>query len=465
MERHTTFFVGDLKPLNLCGKTIGYEADVSAYEVPFEINPTEGEHDFNKCDGCKANLPELIKRLNDKFEGYGDVKKAFPNCCPTHSQLVNVKEFKIADFTNVPETVAKKIIYTKQHIINNHNSENWYKKITDYIEYTVESFGKMPTGCGEPLYLSEFFKYIPDLFKGRKDIPTDKKTRILEYLNSYQLPNKKAGTDFNILLNTYESWLKIFPFEISYFSHLKQYFEKQLPISNGKMEVNLYSGVAKTKMHTKVSLIEALIGLTNDLITQLNGLILHEKGQLTDPQKIKMELIINSRKMKLKQGYSNSSPNEEQRYRNILQEWFKDEKKFIDEISPVMKELPTPPVETKTDKLKNTLCKFGFLNLPMVKDLTPQQQEQIIVLLSSNKLPYQIAMIDYLGFIKYIEKEHFQAKYKLHKELSKWFDSDKEGRAVKANISCLLENSTENKNRYTAHLHKETVKKDYEQLK
>ena len=323
----------------------------------------------------------------------------------------------------------------------------------------------MPKECGEPLYLSDYFDYTTNLLKGYEDVPQNKKDKLIEYINLHLKPSKKATTDLNVLVGTYEKWLKIFPFEISYFGNLKQHFEKQLPLLNGNPEENMYTGLAKAKIHTKNSLIEALINLTNDLITQLNGLILYEKGQLTDPQKIKMELIINSRKMKLKQGYNNSSPNEEQRYRNILKDWFKDEKNFIDEISPVLKELPTPPTETKTDKLKNTLSKYRFLSLPKVKDLTPQQQEQLIVLLSSNKLPYQIAMIDYLGFIKYLEKEHFQAKYKLNKELSKWFDSDKDGRAVKANISCLLGNSTENKNRYTAHLHKETVQKDYEKLK
>jgi len=65
---------------------------------------------------------------------------------------------------------------------------------------------------------------------------------------------------------------------------------------------------------------------------------------LTEPQKIKLELVLNERKMKLKQGYVNSSKDEEQRYRKILKEWFADEKRFIDEVTPIVKALPPQPI-------------------------------------------------------------------------------------------------------------------------
>jgi len=59
----------------------------------------------------------------------------------------------------------------------------------------------------------------------------------------------------------------------------------------------------------------------------------------------------------------------------------------------------------------------------------------------------------------------FQIKNKLYKEVSKWFDSDKDGRNVKGNIYVLSKSSKEDKTRYTAFKHKEKVIKDYEQLK
>ena len=269
----------------------------------------------------------------------------------------------------------------------------------------------------------------------------------------------------NILYSTYQKWLKVFPFEISFFSTLKPHFEKQLPILNGKPETNKYTGLAKVKMHTKSSLFDALLNLTNSIITQINTATLYEKGLLTEPQKIKLELVLNERKMKLKQGYVNSSKDEEQRYRKILKEWFADEKRFIDEVTPIVKALPPQQIKTKADLLKEQLSQYGFFELEKVKTLSEQSKVSIIEKIAESGLPYAIAMFDYLQFIPYLEKKHFDSKYKLNREVSKWFDSDKEGRAVKGNISSLLKNTTENKDRYTAYKHKENVIKDYELLK
>lgn len=121
--------------------------------------------------------------------------------------------------------------------------------------------------------------------------------------------------------------------------------------------------------------------------------------------------------------------------------------------------------ETKTDKLKVEQGKYGFFELPKVKQLSEPNKQSLVEMISKNGLPYSIAMFEFLGFLKHIEDEHFKTKYKLNKEISKWFNSDKEGRAVKGNISSLSVKSKEDKRKYTAHTHKETVKTDYQKLK
>lgn len=126
---------------------------------------------------------------------------------------------------------------------------------------------------------------------------------------------------------------------------------------------------------------------------------------------------------------------------------------------------PSKPDETKTEKLKTELSKFGFFDLSKIEVLSNENKEKLVELISSNDLPYCIAMFDYLGYLKHLAKEHFTTKYKLNKEIAKWFKTDKDGRAVKGNISSLLEKTTENKNRYTAYQHKEKVQIDYQKLK
>lgn len=472
MNKIHTHLIGktEIKPLNFCGKEIGWQmqSEGGFYIIPYDVEPTKGEHDFKTCEGCQKSLKEFTKQFYERYTGKGQ-KKGFPLCCSYHSNLINIKEFDKAAFEKVPEMAARKIIYTNQHIINNKSFENWYKIITDYIEYVYKSFGQMPTGCGEGLFLSAYFYYvIENLEKQEKGkyLDPEKKEKILEFINLYRIPAKEQMTDLNILIGTYQNWFKVFPFELnSYFGNLKTHFEKQLPILKGKVETNMYSGMTKGKVHTKNSLIEALITLTDNLLTQINGVVLYENGLITDTNKLKLELVINSRKLKLKNGYNNSSPNEEQRYRKILKDWFKDEKKFIDEITPLLKVLPCPPTETKTDKLRTILSKYGFFDLPKVKQLSEPNKQSLIELISTNGLPYSIAMFDFLDFLKHIENEYFKTKYKLNKEVAKWFNSDKDGRAVKGNISSLSDYSTENKSKYTAHTHKETVKTDYQKLK
>lgn len=127
--------------------------------------------------------------------------------------------------------------------------------------------------------------------------------------------------------------------------------------------------------------------------------------------------------------------------------------------------LPPQQTETKIDKLKAVLGNYGFFELSKVKQLSEPNKQSLIELISTNGLPYSIAMFDFLGFLKHIESEHFRTKDKLNKEVAKWFNSDKEGRAVKGNISSLSDYSKENKSKYTAHTHKETVIIDYQNLK
>ena len=429
----------------------------------FETKPIEGyEAPTNKETG--EQFPNCCPFHKSVFEGAESWFLKFPNCCDQHKAMVSKWWYNKANYSGIAEKIVKQLSYTEHHISERINIDDWYKDITDYIEYNVSSFGHPAIGLH--LYLGNVQHYIKNT---NSEIPKIKRQVLIEFIETYYNSpidiDKTNKTDLNILYSTYQKWLKVFPFEISFFSTLKPHFEKQLPILNGKPETNKYTGIAKAKMHTKGSLIDVLLNLTNNLLTQINTTTLYEKGLLTEPQKIKLELVLNERKMKLKQGYVNSSKDEEQRYRKILKEWFADEKRFIDEVTPIVKALPPQPIKTKADILKEQLSQYGFFELEKVKTLSEQSKVSIIEKIAESGLPYAIAMFDYLQFIPYLEKKHFDSKYKLNREVSKWFDSDKEGRAVKGNISSLLKNTTENKDRYTAYKHKENVINDYKLLK
>jgi hypothetical protein len=122
-----------------------------------------------------------------------------------------------------------------------------------------------------------------------------------------------------------------------------------------------------------------------------------------------------------------------------------------------------PPEQTKTDKLKAELGKYGFFELSKVKQLSEPNKQSLVELININGLPYGIAMFEYLGFIKHLKAEHFAADYKLFKAVAKCFNVT--DRAVKGNFYVLNKFSKENRTRYTADKQWQTVQKNYEALK
>jgi len=331
IHRKATTYVSAIEEIPFCNSRI-FGVIGRTFELPFNIEAFASElHDYVNCDKCRENHIRIVKLLTPRFE-------KFPLCCTSHSQLRKDKNFDKTLFGDIPNRTADKIIFTYHHIISNLDREDWYVEITNYIDWAVASLGQLP--YGEALFYSSFFEYLIDILHRNEILERErreKKKAIVEYLTTYKLGAKKRNTDLRILIATYEKWLKTFPFELSYFGSLKQKFENNLPIITGSPVFNKYLGISKVKLHTKSSLIEVLINTTNKLLTEINGLTQYEKDQIEDPDKLKLELIINSRKLKLKEGYKNSSSDEEHKYRKILKEWFNDEKKFIHEIAPLLK--------------------------------------------------------------------------------------------------------------------------------
>lgn len=133
------------------------------------------------------------------------------------------------------------------------------------------------------------------------------------------------------------------------------------------------------------------------------------------------------------------------------------------EITPLLKALPIQQTETKTEKLKTQLGKYGFFELTKVKQLSEPNRQSLVEFISKNDLPYAIAMLHYLDFLKHLKVEHFITDYEVFRNVAVWFEVGE--RTVKGNFLVLNEVSKENRQRHTAYLHKERVIKDYETLK
>ncbi len=134
---------------------------------------------------------------------------------------------------------------------------------------------------------------------------------------------------------------------------------------------------------------------------------------------------------------------------------------FNSMIKPSKHQRPeNPELEAKTQRLKKKLNEYGFFNLKLVTEI---DKDKLISLLVESNLPYQIAMLDYLGFLKHLGKEYSCTKAELYKLVSDILNTPE--RPVKGNILVLNPISKENKKRYTAHLTKEKAENDYYKLK
>lgn len=334
-------------------KPFGYVGGQN-FIIPFsEVKPIEGyEIPINGKTG-KA-LPFCCDYHSKLYYGIDKwYKNKFPNCCENHKILASNQHFKKIDYKNVAIKVVQQLSYTEHIIRKNIGNIDWYDDITEYIDYNSFSFGH-PVSVGNNYYLNNVLGMLED-GKFYKSIDERKKDALIKFVKSFFEPVEKVESiDMNLLYSIYQNWLDIFPFELSFFGNLKTYFQNQFPILIGKPQVNRYLGTAKFNMHSKESLIISLLSITDNIITQLNSNNLLENNLFTEPDKIKFEIVVSERKLKTKIGYLSNENDDKRKFADILNEWFADEKKFIDEVTPLLKALPLQQLKDKKNNIKPT---------------------------------------------------------------------------------------------------------------
>lgn len=350
INRKITYYTnGKIDEIEVCGKKLIHFSG-GMFELPFMIEPTDGEHNYESCVGCRKYRKGVVKTLKKHFE-------KFPHCCEKHSNLSKHIHFDKKDFNKWVELTADKIMFTHHHIINHLENEDWYEDITNYIEYAIESLGSFPTYCGSPFLFSQFYNYLIHLSVGTMGTANSQKVskkeldlranKILSFIksrsqNSDTTAQDDSDRDFNLLLTTYDKWYKAFPFELSYFKHLQNHFQKTLPIvEKDSQRYNKYLERHTATLSTKQSLTLYLLNITKLILSNINGLKLYEKGLLTNAEKVQLELIIQNRKLELSEIEAMDNT-DRKGYIKTLKKWFASEKKFIQDIKPFVAEAPNP---------------------------------------------------------------------------------------------------------------------------
>lgn len=122
-------FINAFEDMN-CGKTHIAQISCEDFEIKQEeTQPLEGYETPNRFPNCCEKHKEIWKIGAERFE-------KFPNCCDGHKNLNRAKWFKKTDYAYLPMKLVTTLSYTWHCIGRCLANSNWYKEITDYIDYT-----------------------------------------------------------------------------------------------------------------------------------------------------------------------------------------------------------------------------------------------------------------------------------------------------------------------------------------
>jgi hypothetical protein len=286
-------------------------------------SPPAGYRHPNNFPDCCAFHADVLKRGMEKLD-------TFPDCCAGHRNLHKVSWFNKSEYLYLPFKLVATLSYT-QHIIAEYLFHpNWYKETTDYISYTISSYGQFPDGYGSPLGLSQYIEDLAEFIRQQDLLPDYKKERLLHFLHAKPVePGEK--TDINLLIRSYQEWVELFPFDLPLFRHLKPHFKKRLPILKGPGQTNHYSGLTCFQMKTRQELKEFLLTLTRFMLKEINSLQLFEQGHLLQPDRLRLDIILAHRKIQLQEDEATNVSGKEE-YIKLLSKWLKEEKEFLVDI-------------------------------------------------------------------------------------------------------------------------------------
>lgn len=324
-------FLNALEAVN-CGESDIAHISSEDFEIKqSSTKPLEGYKAPVGFPNCCENHQQIFQIGLDRFN-------AFPNCCERHRKLNSAKWFKKENYSYLPDKLVTTVAYTWHCISKCIEKPDWFKEITDYIEYTKASYGQFPDGYGSQFGLELYLYNLEKNIESEKEIPSEKREKLIEFIRNYNEPiNEVEQTDLNILFGKYKEWLKIFPFELSFLSHLKPYFEGQMPILKGNGETNIYTGITRFKIIKKKELIGFLISTTLTIIKEINTRKLYQDNLLNDAREIQVEIALANRKVEL-EGLDKSDWEDRHSYIKLLKEWLKGEKRFVKEITSLFKE-------------------------------------------------------------------------------------------------------------------------------
>jgi len=299
------------------------------WDLGYSIKP---HHDYIKPEefpNCCEYHKDILSKLNSWFNN-------FPNCCDNHKVLLKKNWFKKELYNDIPNKVISSISYTNSFINCSIEKDDWYKEITDYIDYAIESFGT--PNIGGERFFSILQSWVKNSLKLSEDIEW-KRNQLLDFFESKTQIIDKKNTNLNLLNSTFQNWIKFIP-EIPVFNSLKIAYKGKLPMNlflyDG--EYNRFTGLTKFKGRTQSELVEILVNHTKKILSQLTSDNVYKSLNISEKEKYEIQIATEKHKLEQLLLLESFSKNE-LKYIKILKKWLKNEKSFINELKPIFEKI------------------------------------------------------------------------------------------------------------------------------
>lgn len=387
---------------------------------PYNVEPLDGYIE-------PKNFPLCCKRHESIYNYSIEYYEKFPFCCEKHSKFLNDFNLKKNQFENIKIDIVRRLSYTEDFIERKINEDNWFEEIVHWLEYIMYSFGNPEVGLS-------LFNTNLDIFIRKSDkIPESKRVLLIKHIEDlYKDEEEDKYTDFNILIDTYKRWLKLFPFELSVFSKLKEHFNKTLPFVKEKPDYNPYTGLTKFKVVNQKELINNLIGLTNNILSQVDTTILTKQDNSNLINGHSLEITNKLHKTKQETLLKQFSK-EENKYLRTIKKWLENEKEYFKDITIILNQKSLPePTKTTISKyllLSNTATRHHTSNqltkaLIDSKYISENSKADLINAFNGNAPQTKVNWLgqkgDLYSFIKYCNENKI-----FHNNIDIWVESSK----------------------------------------
>ena len=302
------------------------------------------------------NYPECCDYHKTIYSNIQDWFSDFPNCCDSHKALINKSWFSKEKYNHIPYKILLQFFYTTNFINKNIEKPNWYKEITDYIDYILESYGSPAVGWDR--YTSVLKHWIEHSDSEYLKDQLVKRNRLLEFLElklQTGTEEEKNKTDLNKLHSIFQRWVKSLP-DLPILKEIKTNLTDKFPIDIMLYdpEFNRFTGMTKYKCKTNGQLVNFLIETTKELLTSFDSPELLKEGIISDSKKHKLDIINQQHKLNQKELLV-SYTKKEIKYVNILKNWLTNEKSYFKELESVFDN------NNELEKSFNTMNKEVFV--------------------------------------------------------------------------------------------------------